>query len=434
MRLLAALPFALAALLLPAPAEAAVAPVRWCGNDQAQGDRVPDRAGGSQIHVVYAIPADGEDRFAALGSGLATDVAAIDAWWRREDPARAPRFDLFEFPGCDSRFGRLDLGFVRLVDTGAALTPLETRYERIQGTLAGLGLNSGTKKYLVFYDGFAGSGQEADVCGIAGGSPVGGGIDSLAIVFLRAACPTQVGDGATNAYVAAHELLHMLGALPPGAPHACPGDFGHPCDSSGDVLWPFYDVNLLDGAHLDVGRDDYYGHGQGWFDIRSSRWLLDAQAQLELGLALAGSGTLRLEPGTTCTSSCVTEWDRGSELDLVAEPAESSRFRGWSGACAGRVPACTVSMDVAKTVTASFGAVVTLSVSVSGRGVVAAGGVRCVRACTQELVEGDAVALRASAARGWHFVRWSGRCRGSRPTCTVRLGGSTRVGAVFARR
>ena len=99
MRLLAiATVLAAAAAIASPPAGAAVEPIRWCGNDRLQTDRAPDRMGGPQIHVVYAIPSDGEDRFDTLASPLATDVAAIAAWWQREDPARAPRFDLFEFP------------------------------------------------------------------------------------------------------------------------------------------------------------------------------------------------------------------------------------------------------------------------------------------------------------------------------------------------
>jgi len=111
---------AVAALLLVPTAPAAIAPLRWCGNDLAQSDRAHDRMGGEQIHVIYALPADGPDRFAELASSITTDVAAIDAWWRREDSSRAPRFDLFEFPGCESRFGNLDLSFVRLPDPTSA--------------------------------------------------------------------------------------------------------------------------------------------------------------------------------------------------------------------------------------------------------------------------------------------------------------------------
>ena len=73
-----------------------------------------------QVHVTYAIPADGVDQFAAFGSRLATDAEAMDVWWRREDPTRTLRFDLFAFPGCTAKFGRLDIGFVRLPRSGGS--------------------------------------------------------------------------------------------------------------------------------------------------------------------------------------------------------------------------------------------------------------------------------------------------------------------------
>jgi hypothetical protein len=83
-RALLALAAVAAALGSAQSSSAAAVPVRWCGNDVAQADRVRDRVGGPQIHVVYAVPVDGQDRFAELASPLTTDIAAIDAWWRRE--------------------------------------------------------------------------------------------------------------------------------------------------------------------------------------------------------------------------------------------------------------------------------------------------------------------------------------------------------------
>ena len=48
---------------------------------------------------------------------------------------------------------------------------------------------------------------------------------------------------------------------------------------------------------------------------------------------------------------------------------------------------------------------------------------------------GPASSLRAKAARGWRFVRWSGGCRGARPACSLQVGsGGARAVAVFARR
>ena len=137
MRVILGAAVAAAAVLLVPPAPAAITPLRWCGNDAVQSDRLQDRMGGEQIHVIYAIPADGADRFAELASLIATDVAAIDAWWRREDSSRAPRFDLFEFPGCESRFGKLDLSFVRLPDPASVYFETLDRFQRLATQIAG---------------------------------------------------------------------------------------------------------------------------------------------------------------------------------------------------------------------------------------------------------------------------------------------------------
>jgi hypothetical protein len=427
---------AVAGLALVPVANAAVAPVRWCGNDVSQTDRLRDRMGGPQVHVVYAIPTDGQDRFAELASGIATDVANIDAWWRREDATKTPRFDLFEFPACESRFGLLDLSTARLPDSAASLLPLDGRFERIADRLGAppFDFSELNKKYLVFYDGPVG---DDDVCGTATGVPTIGGRFSFAIVYLRSTCNLTVGNGVGAAVVAAHELLHMLGALPDGAPHACPRDDGHPCDSSVDVLTPFYRGGPLDASVLDANRDDYYAHSGSWFDVQDSRWLLSAQSQFALTLAVTGRGRIGTEPdGQGCETTCTTEWDGGTPVQIAAEPAGSYGFSSWTGPCAGtREPSCLLDVSATATVGAVFRPLRRVMVQVTGRGTVAGSELRCPRACSTRVVEGSRVVLRASPARGWRFVRWSGGCRGVRPTCTVQVGaGGANAAARFARR
>ena len=107
-------------LLAPQTTSAALAaPVQWCGNDTMSRDRFPDAVGSNQIHVVYAYPADRPNRLPELASRIATDLAAIDEWWRRNDPVRAPRYDTFPFPGCAPGFGQLDISAVQLAGTAA---------------------------------------------------------------------------------------------------------------------------------------------------------------------------------------------------------------------------------------------------------------------------------------------------------------------------
>jgi hypothetical protein len=96
------------------------ADVAWCGHDEVSANRTPELTLGQTIRFVYAVPSDGRDNFAAYASGIATDAADIDRWWRAQDPTRAPRFDRYGFPGCTTTFGDLDIGFVRLAKPGSA--------------------------------------------------------------------------------------------------------------------------------------------------------------------------------------------------------------------------------------------------------------------------------------------------------------------------
>ena len=436
MRALLAAAVAVAALLLVPTAPAAIAPLSWCGNDVAQTDRLHDRMGGEQIHVIYAVPADGPERFAELASPIATDVAAIDAWWRREDPTHAPRFDLFEFPGCESRFGKLDLSFVRLPDPASVYVPSLDRFQRISTQLAATPFvfAAPDKKYLVFFDGAVANDR---ICGVGAGGRVTGGARSYGIVYLRSSCDLTIGDGGGVAYVGAHELLHALGALPPGAPHSCPGDDGHPCDSSVDVLARFYSGGALDGAILDVNRDDYYAHEGSWFDVQDSRWLLDAAAQVELSLSVSGSGFVTSGVnGQECDGSCTTEWDAGTSVELVADALPGFGFVSWTGACAGTAEStCLIDLGATTAAGAVFRQLRRLTLQITGRGTVTGADVRCSRSCSAQWVEGGRVALRAKAAPGWRFVRWSGGCRGGRLACALVVGsGGARASAVFVRR
>src|SRR6266540_5683852 len=67
-----------------------------CGAGAVTSANRPDTSLSSPnlIHVTYAVPSDGADRFASLANAIKTDVDAIGAWWAGQDASRAPRFDL----------------------------------------------------------------------------------------------------------------------------------------------------------------------------------------------------------------------------------------------------------------------------------------------------------------------------------------------------
>lgn len=67
-----------------------------------------------------------------------------------------------------------------------------------------------------------------------------------------------------------------------------------------------------------------------------------------------GSGLVTSNPaGISCGSACSASFAAGTSVTLSATPAIGSTFGGWGGSCAG-TNLCTVAMDMAKTVTASF--------------------------------------------------------------------------------
>lgn len=388
----------------------------WCGPGEASSD-LHDATTGRQIHAIWAVPADGADTFVTGAPKLADDLGSIEAWWQTQDPTRVPRIDDAAFPAgtCE------DISFVRLPDPSGAFVGAEDAYDHLALELTSLGFANPYKKYLVYYDGPS---VQDGICGTGGGDFATG--PSYAVVWL-AGCP-----GIPDDSIAAHELLHALGALPAGAPHPCPGDTGHPCDSPQDVLYPYNSGAPLQTLYLDWNHDDYYGHSGSWTDIQDSLWLhLLNVPEFPVSLALSGAGSVTSDvPGIECAAACTTQWDAGSSLTLTAQHAAGSRFVGWSGACQGRLP-CTLSVGAPQAVTATFGPLrVPLSVRITGRG-----SVRCTPKCSRPFPAGASLTLRAVPAKGWRFASWSGDCAGARiATCRPRTDFHVTARAIFRRR
>jgi hypothetical protein len=308
---------------------------------------------------------------------------------------------------------------VRLHEDGAEFTDANTMFSTLSAELGGDGFDSPYKKNVVYY---SGPSVQPDVCGVGGGDVDGPGL----AVVIPTGCPTVPSDT-----ILAHELLHALGAVPPGDPHPCPGDSGHPCDSPTDVLYPTTHGEPLSQKVLDFDHDDYYAHSGGWPDIQDSRWLshLDTP-QLAFAVMFIGTGTVTSDvPGIDCMLSCTTQWDTGSTFSLTAVPAAGERFVGWRGVCTG-VGTCFVTLDTAAAVTAVFGPVtVPVRVVVKGKGRVA-----CTPACSRTFRAGHALTLHAVPAKGWRFVRWSGGCKGTAVRCRPATDFALAIRATFARK
>ncbi len=134
----------------------------------------------------------------------------------------------------------------------------------------------------------------------------------------------------TLAEIATHELGHALG-------------LGHSSDSSATMAASLH----ADGRGASVRPDDMAG----------LLFIYPTQNSVNIGKAGNGSGTVSSTSGlVTCGTSCSSEAAPGSSVTLIATPAAGSVFAGWSGDCAsaGTNPVCSVTVNGARSVTASF--------------------------------------------------------------------------------
>ena len=393
----------------------------WCGT-ASEVDITPNAVAGYPVHWIYVIPSDGEDRFSNFASVMQTDWETMDGWWRAQDSSRGLRSDLAQF-SCGLQ---LDLSSVRLSLSSGQLGAPEDPFELIWDALVARGFSSQRTKYVVYYDGPVGN---DNICGVGG--TLSGGL-GMAMYLVRS-CP-----GVTSAEVAAHELVHAMGAVPSEAPHECasPND-GHTCDNDRDLMYPYTDGTPLAGLTLDPGRDDYYGHSGSWPDLQDSQWLIQLDRQAPVSLSITGPGRVVADvPGLDCTQSCTTTWNAGTQLLLSPTPATGVKLVRWSGACGGSSQ-CALVTGQSGPVTALFAPVTyRVNVKVSGKGRIRSSiyGIGCPGRCSATVPSYSPFRLTATAGRGWRFKSWSGACRGTRTVCTLPMSGNASARAVFVRR
>jgi hypothetical protein len=74
-----------------------------------------------------------------------------------------------------------------------------------------------------------------------------------------------------------------------------------------------------------------------------------------LTVPLTGKGQVTsAQRSICCGSSCTTSYGAGNAVALTATPPPGLAFLGWSGACSGTAPSCTVTMTADTKVQANF--------------------------------------------------------------------------------
>ena len=197
----------------------------------------------------------------------------------------------------------------------------------------------------------------------------------------------------------------------------------------GDLQFPFQgsldDIRLYDRVLSDAEVQTLAAFAPG------------SSVALTVSTEGAGTGTVFSTPtaGIACGTAetdCTQSYASGTSVTLTAVATSDSVFAGWSGGgCSGTAP-CTVSMDQAQEVSATFVPGPTLSVTVVGDGTVTSNpaGIDCGTTCSAGFSAGTAVTLIATPVTGAVFSGWQGACSGLDP-CIVTMDANNAVTATF---
>lgn len=250
-------------------------PSRWCGDEQRHD--LPSPASAQQIKVLYALPAGQHDRLTQRADGLQRAAAMLARQVAVESGmTRTVRFDLGS--SCGPRY--LDITTVRLprparsyADDFGAQDLLGDIYTQGSRLYAGSGFYPDAN-WVAYVEGV-----DTKVWGVSETPQTVGDMrhgGRAAAVVGRGARWSRYQDAMLNIPIAlAHETLHLLGAVQPGAPHAtrwghCVDEWDIMCYNDAETEQGFRllkdrirrpcakRMDLPFSQRLDCGGDDYF--------------------------------------------------------------------------------------------------------------------------------------------------------------------------------
>jgi GH25 family lysozyme M1 (1,4-beta-N-acetylmuramidase) len=115
-------------------------------------------------------------------------------------------------------------------------------------------------------------------------------------------------------------------------------------DGHGWIVWQHTSTGHVHGISGNVDLDRLAGTRLGVMTIR--RLTLEVEG---------GAGRVTSVPaGLGCATTCARSVDPDATVTMTAVPDDNAYFTGWSGACAGTAPACTIRMGGNRAVGARF--------------------------------------------------------------------------------
>jgi hypothetical protein len=226
----------------------------------------------------------------------------------------------------------------------------------------------------------------------------------------------------------------------PACPAFCPDCYWDTQDWSDYFYWNganavFYGEAYSDSDVYDSGLS---GLTADWWDASAGQWYDTApRYQLTVSKAGTGDGQVSSSPaGISCGVTCQASFDTGTYVTLTATPDTSSVFTGWSGCNVTGPNSCTVTLDQAQSVTATFASntpTLTISKQGPGSGSVSSSpaGISCGNSCQANFPIGSIVTLSATPDAGSVFTGFSGDCVAT-VSCQVAMNQPHSVIATFA--
>jgi hypothetical protein len=307
-----------AAAARPGPRSAAGAGDGAAAGTAGEGEAAPptgnigcigDGVSGARVQAIYAVAADRTDRSATVIPAIKATYAPRVDWQFNQSAAETGGEAHVIFvtePGTDGTGCQLAVTVVRLTSAG------DDSFSNTIAELKALGYNRPDRKYLVWADATV-------FCGVGGmysdtRPELNNRNNGWAPMFARV-------DAACWGHAEGHELMHTLGAVQEGAPHATtaghcndePDDMCYDDDGSGPATMLTVCTGRS-GALFDCNHDDYFYGGVppagNWlathWNTFNSSWLhrapLPAAADVPVPPGSGGSGSGSTD-GTAGTGS-----------------------------------------------------------------------------------------------------------------------------------
>lgn len=164
----------------------------------------------------------------------------------------------------------------------------------------------------------------------------------------------------------------------------------------------------------------------------------------ELSVTMSGQGSGRVTASfgdLDCPTRCSAPYAPGAMVTLNAAPAQGSRFQGWSGDCSGTQPTCSLRLDRAINVSASFepsGGTSRWPVTVTVSGIASPAiesepaGLDCPGTCRIDVDHGQQLIIRVRSELRPAFRGFTGDCSGLNFECRVTVDHAIQIGASFS--